>query len=199
MDLKTSIFKELSDIKRVKMFEIAGSFGKRFVKISGGDAKIREVEKAIGCIEGIDSSNETTSQIFNAKRIAGKNHLLHALKLALESLEKGNQFADDPRIELTCWTAALRQIDKAINRVGVKEDSDEIAVITIGEDSKGVKKSQRKIFRELDIKEDEGVLEITDEKIDDLQEAFSILRTQLKISSLEDIVIEKIALLGLEQ
>lgn len=181
------------------MIELKGSFGKRFVEISGGLGEIGGIEKAVGTIKEIDESHGTTSQIFNASRIAGKSHLLHSSKLALESLESGNSFADSPRIELTCWTAGLRQIKKALKRVGIKENSKEIVVVTIGEKESKVNESHQNILRELKIKEDEKILELDEKSLNDLTEGFSISPEQLKVSSPEEIVLEKIALLELEK
>ncbi len=135
------------------MKKIKGEFGERFIEISGGKKEIEKIDEAIKKLEEIDESNGTISQIFNAEKIAGESHLLHASKLALEALERGESFADTPRIELTCWTAGLRQINKALDRVGVEKNSEEIAIVSIGEEKEGVEKAQKAIFQELDIKE----------------------------------------------
>lgn len=181
------------------MDKIEGNFGKRFVEVSGGYGNIGKIEDAIKTVEEIDSSGGTVSQLLDGNAIAGKEHLLHSAKLALEALERGRSFADSARIELTCWVAGSRQIDKSIERVGIKEDSDEIGVITIGGDESKVRGGQREIFSRLGIDRDEEVLDITDEKVDRIREIFSISEDQLDVASLEEIVLEKVALLSLEQ
>lgn len=181
------------------MFEISGEFGGRTVKISGGYAQFEEIEEALEKIEEIDKKHRTVSQIFDASRIAGKKHLLHSSKLALESLESGESFAENPRIELICWTAGLRQINKSLDRMGLTENSNTIAAVTIGKEKQKVKKAQKEIFRELDIEEEAEVLEVSEEKREDLKKAFSISENQLEVSSIEDIILEQVALLSLEQ
>lgn len=182
-----------------KMFELQGNFGKRKVKISGGHTQIENIEKIIESVEKIDKNYNTTSQLFDATKIAGKNHLLHATKLALESIEAKKSIANNPSIELTCWTAGLRQINKSLDRVGINPDTVEIAVITIGRDSSAVKKTQEKIFQKLQIEKDEKVIKITEKKIETLKKAFSVTENQLKVSNLEKIILEKTALLSLEK
>lgn len=181
------------------MTKITGNFGKRSILISGGQSQIEEIEETIKKIEKIDKKHETISQLFDASKIAGKKHLLHSSKLALEAIENNRSFADSPNIELTCWTAGLRQINKSLERVGIKEDSEKIAIITIGKNYSKVEKAHNEIFQELGMEEDEGVLEITDDKINNLKEAFSVSQEQVEVSDLEKMILEKVALLSLKQ
>lgn len=181
------------------MKEIEGRFGKRFIEITGGRMEINNVEGLIEDLEEIDKDNGTISQVFNAKKIAGLGHILQASKLALEALEEEKSFADSPKIELTCWTAGLRQINKALNKVGVTKGSKEIAVAIIGEKKKNVRNARASLFRELDIKESPEVIKMDEDKIKDLMGAFSISQDQLEVSSPEDIIKEKIALLSLKK
>lgn len=181
------------------MAKLKGSFGNRSVKITGGRAEIKDIEKVLEIVDELDGEHGTTSQLFDAKRIAGKEHILHASKLALESLEGGNPFANSPKIELTCWVAGLRQIDKALEGFGIKEGAGNIAVVTIGEREDEVETVQRKILKGLNIEEDREVLELTEDKIEGLQEQFSITQNQLEVSSIQGLVLEKIALLNLEK
>ena len=167
------------------MVEIKGSFGTRHVKSAGGLAEFDDIEKVI--------------RIVDASRVAGKEHVVHSAKLALDSLERGRSFADSPSIELTCWVAGLRQINKSLERVGINEDSREIAVVVVGDSSSKVDEAIEKIFEELGIVREDQVLEIDDEKIETIKEAFSISESQLKVSPLKDIILEKVALLSLEQ
>ena len=181
------------------MVEIKGNFGKKEVRIAGGHVEIGDIEKILKDIEETDDEFGTTSQIFNASRIAGRNHLLQASKLALEALENKNSFADSPRIELTCWAAGLRQINKALPRVGIQEGKNDVVILTIGENRQIVKKTQEKLFETLGIEENEKVPEIDDEKREEIADSFSISENQLEVASLEELVLEKVALLSLDQ
>lgn len=181
------------------MIELGNGPEKRTVKISGGKGKIDDVEEALEIVGDVDEKRGTISQLFNARMIAGKTHLIHASKMTLESLDSGNSFADDPSIELTCWVAGLRQINKAIDRVGIKEGQGEIAAVTIGKNENKVAEAQKKIFEKLGIKKDKESLKITEKKIEKISDAFSFSKEQLDVSNLEDLIVEEVALLSLEK
>lgn len=181
------------------MFKIEGSFGERWVGISGGRIVVDSVEGLLEKVEEVDDSFGTISQLFEAPRIAGEKHLLHASKLALEALEKDRSFADSPSIELTCWAAGLRQINKSLDRVGIKSNSEKVAIITIGESSSDVRKAMEELIRALDLEQDEEVLDVTPEKIDILRDSFSISSNRLETAPLQELILEKVALLSLEK
>ncbi len=181
------------------MVEITGEFGERQVLVTGGFAEIENIEKIIEKLNEIDEKYETISQLFNASTIAGKNHLYHASKLALEALENGQAFAKSPSIELTCWVAGMRQIKKSLKRVGVDEDSNKIALVTIGEKKTKAEEAQKEILQTLDVERDEQVLEIDKDKEKRLGKIFSISEKQLEIMPIDRLVMEKVALLSLEQ
>ncbi len=181
------------------MEKISGEFGERHVKIFGGHVEIEDIEKIIKKIEKIDQRNKTISQLFDANKIAGKDHLLHSAKLALEALERKRSFADNPRIELTCWTAGMRQINKSLDKVGINKDSRKVACVIIGESSTAVEKSEKEIIEKMGIDRKNKVLMITEEKIDLLRKAYSISSKQVQVSSVQDVIKEKVSLLSLEQ
>jgi len=178
---------------------ITGEFGERNVLVKGGWVEIQDIPEIIETLSEIDSEFGTTSQVFDANFIAGKNHILRASKLALDSLERSRAFADNPSIELTCWTAGMRQIDKSLDRVGVKGGSGGIVVVTIGTESEKVEEAQSNILKELSVDVDEGVLDIDEEKEKALAEAYSLSEEQLETHSVDDLVMEKVALLSLQQ
>jgi len=178
---------------------IVGEFGKKNILVSGGYANIEDIPGLIETLDEIDSKYGTISQVFDADFIAGKNHILQASRLALDSLERGRAFANDPSIELTCWTAGMRQINKSLDRVGVKEDSERIAIVTIGEDVEKVKKAQDDTVEEISMDLDDDVLDIDEEKEKNLTDAYSLSEDQLETHSIDELVIEKVALLSLEQ
>ncbi len=178
---------------------IKGSFGEKYVGITAGRADIESIDEIIEEINVIDEEYDTVSQIFDASKIFGKNHLLQSSKLTLEALEDGETFANSPAIELTCWTAGSRQINKSLERVGVKEGSDQpVSAVTIGDDTESVEEAQEKITQNLKIRKDEKALEVSEEKIEGLKKTFSITEKQLEVSTPEKIVLEQIALLSLE-
>ncbi|KXB02264.1 hypothetical protein AKJ44_00915 [candidate division MSBL1 archaeon SCGC-AAA261F17] len=181
------------------MLELNGPFGRRVLAITGAHAHVEDVESVIRKVRKISRANEVVSQIFNAKHIAGRQHLIHAARLALIAQEEGRNFADSQSIELTCWTAGLRQINQALERVGLRKGSAEVAILTIGGKVEKVKKAREEILHELGAKQGEGVLDLTPEKEPTLIRDFGISESELEVANLQSLVLERVALLSLER
>lgn len=180
------------------MFELEGPFGKRIVGVIGGQAKVKSVDELLQKLAKIDGKNETASQILDASRIVGKKHLLHATRLALIAHATGKNFAQSLDIELLCWVAGLRQIEQALGRVGVHEGERSVALLTIGNSREQVRHTQEEALDRLKIKRDDEVLEVTPEKAPDLIKAFSIHERELEAAGLDELILERVALLSLQ-
>jgi KEOPS complex subunit Cgi121 len=180
------------------MFELEGPFGKRIVGVIGGQAKVKNVDELLQKLAKIDGKNETISQILDASRIAGKKHLLHATRLALIAHATGKNFAQSLDIEFLCWVAGLRQIEQALKRVGVHEGERSVALLIIGNSREQVQHTQEEALDRLEIKRDDEVLEITPEKTPDLIKAFSIHERELEAAGVDELILERVALLSLQ-
>ena len=181
------------------MLTLAGPFGRRALRIAGGRVAVRDVGEILKKIEAIDGGHGTVSQVFDASRIAGKAHLAHAAKLALTAHSMGRGFTSSLGLELMCWAAGVRQIDLALKRVGLREGSCEVAILTLGGSRLAVKRAQDEIFSRLDIKRDDRVLELTPKKTRLLADVFSVSERELGVAGIEKLVLERIALLSLER
>lgn len=181
------------------MFELTGTFGKRTVGVVGGRKTVDDVDEVLTKLASIDHKHGTVSQIFDASRIAGKGHLVHAARLALMAHGTNRGFASSIGIELVCWTAGLRQIDRALERVGISSGCNTLAILTIGRTRAQVRGAQVDAIHELKIKRDDGVVELTPQKIPALLKIFSIPKHELKITDIQKLVFERMALLGLEK
>lgn len=180
------------------MFELEGSFGKRVVGVTGGWAKVKNVDELLQKLAKIDGKNRTTSQILDASHLAGKKHLLHATRLALIAHASGKNFAQSLDIELVCWIAGLRQIEQALKRVGIHEGKCSVALLTIGNSHEQVRHTQEEAVDRLEIKQDDEVLEVTPEKTSDLSKTFSIHKRELEAASVDELILERVALLSLQ-
>ena len=193
--LKT--FREISGAE--PMFRLEGPFGKRIVGMSGGWAEIRNVDKILRKLSEIDKRNGTTSQILNASRVAGKKHLLHATRLALIAQVTGRNFTQSLDIELICWIAGLRQIERALERVGIHEGEHQVALLTVGKSKEQVQHAQEEALKQLGIRRNDSVLGETPEKIRELAKAFSISKHELETAGVGELVLERVSLLSLQQ
>lgn len=184
---------------QISILTLTGHFGKCVLGVSGGGGAVHDIERILERIAKIDRRHGTTSQVFDASRIAGKTHLAHAAKLALTAQFTRRNFTSSLGLELMCWAAGVRQITQALERVGLREGSTQVAILTLGKSCEAVNRAQTDIFSELGIKRDQRVLELTPEKTRSLVDVFSISEEELKLAPIEKLVLERIALLSLEK
>jgi KEOPS complex subunit Cgi121 len=179
------------------MFELTGVFGRRVIGIIGGKAIVEDVDSMLQKLSSVDRQHDTVSQIFDASRIAGKEHLVHAARLALMAHSTGKGFASSLAVELLCWTAGLRQIDRALKKVGIKRGTKELAILTIGDKPEQVEKAQLGLVRELDIERDDRVVELSPRKARRLLKIFSLPKNWPEVD-VQKLLLERVALLSLE-
>jgi KEOPS complex subunit Cgi121 len=181
------------------MFKLKGPFGERFASVVGGRVKVKNVDRLLEKLAEIDDKTGSTSQIFDASRIAGVEHLVHAARLALTSRAAGKSLASSLNIELVCWTAGLRQIEQALERVGLQENTDAVAILTVGADKEGVERTQEEILEYLGIERDDTAVEMKPGKTSSLVKTFSISRREREVTDVQKIILERVALLALQR
>jgi tRNA threonylcarbamoyladenosine modification (KEOPS) complex Cgi121 subunit len=143
-------------------------------------------------------------QFFNANLIATHNHLYFAVLNSLQALKNKTNISKNLAMETMLYASAQRQIKRAIDILGIKQEYLDMAVIIIGEDKKETQNVLEKISVYLDAKQDESVLEMSDLKSNKIKEAFKVreetLQTVIKNNDHEEalvnLVIEKVALLA---
>jgi KEOPS complex subunit Cgi121 len=182
-----------------RLFELKGAFGKRIVGVMGARVDTQDIDAMLKTLAVIDKRSQTTCQIFDADRIAGEEHLVHAAKLALTAQATHLNFADSLNIELVCWVSGLRQIARAFDRVGVRKGCSHVAVLTVGKDREDVKRAQMETLRRLNLDRDDKVLDVNSKKISVLMKVFDISKKELQIAPIEKLVLEKVALLSLQR
>lgn len=132
------------------------------------------------------------AQAVDARCVAGRTHLEKAAELALTAGERGRRVADEASVEVLLYAAATRQIDRAIDRLGLTPDTREVGMmIHPGVDTE-----------ELRIERDDSVLDFRGEKVDRLREAFEIGDVELETVGVERLpllVRERVVLSDLER
>ncbi|MFB6070569.1 MAG: KEOPS complex subunit Cgi121 [Halanaeroarchaeum sp.] len=73
----------------------------------------------------------TAVQAFDARYVAGREHLETAVAHANRSVERGENVADDRSVEILCYAAGRRQIDRAL-AMGVGEGTTPVLVVADG-------------------------------------------------------------------
>ncbi len=146
-------------------------------------------------------------QFFDSKNIAGPQHLYFAALNALQAFKKNTNISNNLAVECLLYASAQRQIKKAVKMLGIKQDSSEVAALIITENSHKKSDYLHQLTEIIPGERDDTVLELTDKKIDKIKKLFRIsdleFEAKLKKEGLEeetltDLVIERVALLGIK-
>jgi KEOPS complex subunit Cgi121 len=143
-------------------------------------------------------------QFFEADLIATQEHLYFSALNALRSFENHTNISKSPAMETILYTAAVRQIQKAIERLGVKSQTKNVAAVVFGESGVEAEKVLRDVSTHLGAQPDESVLELTAEKTEKIKAAYNITDSEIRTiakngdmqAALVNLVVERVALLA---
>lgn len=154
------------------------------VKILGYEADIQSISETLDKVNSLKEKNNDNGliQLMDAKAIAGKKHLEHGIIHAIKSFERGENLAKDLGIEILLRTSGQRQISKAFNILGLKEEKMDIAIVMIDCLNETVD-SLNDMFERKDT-----VLE-SDESI--LKKIYNIEEKELTNIHIDDVLIDK--------
>ena len=176
-------------------------FGK-FIEITGysnisfaaAEAFLKEKRK---------QSQTTYIQFFDADLIATNEHLYFATLNALQAFKNKTNISKSPAMEAMLYASAQRQIQKAIERCGIKPKTTNMAVLIIGDNKEQTQTTLQDITACVGRKPDEAVLEVTKNKLEIIKQAFEITKEEVnatqqgdKEKAIINLVIERVALLA---
>lgn len=169
--------------------------GYRNVRFDKAEAFLKANRKQI--------KNDVDIQFFDAQLIATQEHLYFAVLNALQAFKNQTNHSKSPAMESMLYVSTQLQIQKAIERCGIKPQTDTIAIIIIGNDPEQIKDELGAVTKCLSSKPDESVLEMSKAKANKIKKTFEIADVELetlKNSNLQkiltDLVIERVALLS---
>ena len=177
---------------------------RKHVAISGfRNVKIKDVEELFKVIRKKKPLN-VEIQFFDAKFVATWQHLYFAVLNALTAFKNKENISKSLAMETLLYASAQRQIRKAMEFLGIKPDSSEIAVLIVGEKPELARLALSLISKEVRAKRDDTVLELSKEKATAIRKIFGFsdveLETVMEKGGLEkalvDLVIERMALLA---
>jgi KEOPS complex subunit Cgi121 len=187
-------------IRRIKGFN-------RYVAIVGfTGVKIEDANSLLSLIR--EKTKEAEIQFFDADLIASWEHLYFAVLNALKAFETRLNISNSLAVEILLYASAQRQIKRAVELLGIKPRSSNVATVTLAETKLMVKEILETVSRLVPGKRDDSVLELTDEKFGGIRKLFDISESELnaKLESkgmerkaLIDLVIEHVALLAIQR
>jgi len=143
-------------------------------------------------------------QFFDANLIATWEHLYFATLNALRSFQSGTNVSKSLAMETMLYASGVRQIQKAIGRLGIKPQTTCMAVTVTGDDPKEVEGVLREVSLYVGSEPDETMLEMTAEKAEKIKAAFNISEPEIQTiekngdsnTALVGLVVERVALLA---
>lgn len=162
--------------------------------------KIDDIGKVFDIIRS--NSGRCQVQVLDADFIAGFEHIYFAVLNALKSFRSGLNISRSMAIEILLFASCQDQIKRAIEILGIKPSTRNAALVIVAESREEAISAFNSISRGLGWEADQGVIELTNEKIKSIIKAFGISDQEIETSmrrSLEDAVkntlIERAALL----
>ncbi len=183
------------------MLKYIEEFGK-YAAITGfRNVKIKDLEEFLENMCKKKGSNVET-QFFDAKYVTTWQHLYFAVLNALTAFKNNRNISKSLAMETMLYASTQRQIRKAMELLGIKSETSEIAVLIIGENSEAVKSALSMISANATAQLEDIVLELTGEKKRIIQKTFEISDSELKTvmkkddlkEALTNLVIERMAL-----
>jgi tRNA threonylcarbamoyladenosine modification (KEOPS) complex Cgi121 subunit len=184
----------------LKYIEEAG----KYVELTGfRNVNINDAEEFVKAARE-DTSRTVWVQFFDAELVASWQHLYFAVLNALLAFRTERNVSKSVAMEVMLYASAQRQIRKAIQRMGVKCDSANVALVIIGEKQDSVQAALSAVSKRVGGEVDETVLELTKEKTKSIRKAFDIGANEIEAvmenknanQALVNMVIERTALLS---
>src|SRR5208337_3029311 len=113
-------------------------------------------------------------QFFDAQLIATQEHLYFAALNALQAFRNKTNISKSLAVETMLYASAQRQIQRAIQRCGIKPQTTNMATTIIGEKPTEIHDQLKDIAACVGAKPDDGVLEMTAIKLEKIKETFQI-------------------------
>jgi len=153
------------------------------IGVFGARGQIGNIEDVLLIISRLEKEHDSTILLFRADRIFGKEHLQTATELAQRSWNSGNARAKTLGMEILLYAAAERQITGAIDTLGIVPEATEFAIVTVGQiNPEAVLETLN--LQSADVLGPEG----KDYSI------FDISQEEMKMASIPELVLERMAL-----
>jgi len=142
-------------------------------------------------------------QLFDPNLIAGLDHIYFAALNALKAFEEGRNISKDLAVEILLYASGQHQISKAIQLLGIKPSSQEVAVLVLSETCEKALEALDVVSQLLQGEQCDGIIDVTKKKANKIKSAFNIKDTEVKAALRESeeqavtsLLIERAALLA---
>ena len=179
----------------------------RYVAAAGfRDVEIQDINSFFGTVRR--KLGDVHFQFFDARLIAGWEHLYFAALNALNAFKNKTNISKSVAVETLLYASAQRQIEKAVELLGIKPGSSRIVVLIVAEAKRRAASALKTVSKLMMGERDDSVFELTDEKVKGIRGLFDISDLELEAKlekegfereALIDLVIEHMALLSTQR
>ena len=162
------------------------------MEVCTGRATIEDVDDFLEALTDIGDEYGATVQAFDARYVAGRQHLERAVELAGRARGRGEAIANDHGVEILLYAAGRRQINRAL-AMGVQEGECPVAVVVVGGDERDAAETVTALLGP-----GETLAGVDEETVCDFFDVNQHER-EATAGTLEDIVCERVALLVVER
>ncbi|MFB3888966.1 MAG: KEOPS complex subunit Cgi121 [Candidatus Bathyarchaeia archaeon] len=174
-----------------------------YVEIAGfRDVAVKDSEELLKAVRR-NLPAHVEIQLFDADLVATWQHLYFSALNALTAFRSGRGVSKSLAVETVLYASTERQIKKAIQCLGVKPSSRNVAAVILTGNAGLAEAGLEVVAKCLGKEPDDAVLELTEEKVKRVRAVFAIsdaeLQTVLEKSSADavvDLVLERVALLS---
>lgn len=162
-----------------------------------GVVRVADLDAFVAEVQSVAESNEVTVQAFDADYVVSRAHLRRTVDLADRAIARGENVARDRAVEILLYAAGRRQIDRALE-MGVDEgETRTVLLVDSPEDDEAAETTAVADLQGL--YDPAQTLGEYDEHA--VREFFDVGDAELAAveGTLEDVVLERVALLDVEK
>lgn len=175
--------------------------GKQIIIEGFKNVKIRDIEKFLkSAKENVDKCHV---QFFDAGLIAGFDHLYFATLNAVKAFKNGRNISKDLTVEILLYASGQHQIEKAIQMLGIKPSSSQVAVLVVANSSQKAVEALNDVASLLQGERCYEIVEMTDHKMVNIKKAFNIKKAEIEATlrnsereAVTSLLVERAALLA---
>ena len=183
------------------MVNCKGIDGSDLVACIGGFSGV-PIKDPDGLLKRLASTSNVVVQLFDARRVAGSEHIFFAAVDAVRAFESGSAASRSLGMEVLLYASCQDQISKALGIIGVSKGAHDVCMLVMARDGEEARIAF-KDASELLGSADDSVLDIDDEKFTTLKEIYRVTDVELEAmggrESLPDLIIERCALLAIRR
>jgi KEOPS complex subunit Cgi121 len=170
------------------------------MEVLEGIATVADVQAFVADLDAVAERHDVAVQAFDARYVAGREHLARAVACADRAIEHDDAIAREPSVEILLYAAGRRQIDRALT-MGVDEGEGPVAIVVHAPPGGARAAAETRAVEDLRalLDEERPTLDAPDESL--LADFVDVGPAEREVTdaSLSALVSERVALLAVEK